>query len=227
MVPEILKLLFEGRPCRDSEEALASLGKVVRPDLSVAELAAYLCRYGRFYSDARSWIDAMARFDLAIGMRIHGAVAAIQAGRLGVCVAFDSRTLELAQTMGYPYIMAADIAQEMQIEDLIENVSFYPSSFDAKKDENLSRMWELFSSAGISTSLAAPPSVSDESFLAAVRDKLIQFKKPPAGIPEDFDDVHYFAANPDLLKARVNPYRHYLDSGRSEKRSYSASKLVA
>jgi hypothetical protein len=168
----------------------------------------------------------MARFDVAIGMRIHGAVAAIQAGRLGICVAFDSRTLELAQTMGYPYVMTLDIKEGMEIREILEKVTFYPSSFEAKRDENLSRIWEIFSLSGLATTLAPPRFVSDESFVDAVRDGLIGFEIPQSGLPKDFNPIHYLRVNPDLLKARVNPYRHYLDWGKRENRSYSVSGVV-
>jgi hypothetical protein len=167
----------------------------------------------------------MARFDLAIGMRIHGAVAAIQAGKLGICTAFDSRTLELAQTMGYPYITAYEIGEAMGIKDILEQVTFYPALFDEKKQLNLSAIWELFSRSGISTSLTPPGPVSDESFITAVKDELLGFARRQTGIPDDFDHISYLIQNPDLLQARVNPYRHYLECGRRENRSYKAANV--
>jgi hypothetical protein len=39
-------------------------------------------------------------------------------------------------------------------------------------------------------------------------------------IPPDFDAAGYLVANPDVLAARVNPYKHYLDHGRAEGRSW-------
>jgi hypothetical protein len=39
-------------------------------------------------------------------------------------------------------------------------------------------------------------------------------------IPPDFDPAAYLLANPDLLMARVNPYRHFLVHGRYEGRSW-------
>src|SRR5690606_1779062 len=79
----------------------------------------------KIYSSAPYWIDDMLKYDLVIGMRIHGAIAAIQAGKLGVCVAFDSRTLELCQTMGYPYIDANDLTRpDMQLSELVHLIKF-------------------------------------------------------------------------------------------------------
>ncbi|MCI0467351.1 MAG: hypothetical protein L0Y57_10160 [Beijerinckiaceae bacterium] len=39
-------------------------------------------------------------------------------------------------------------------------------------------------------------------------------------LPLDFDPAAYLLANPDLLMARVDPYRHFLDHGRKEGRSW-------
>lgn len=39
-------------------------------------------------------------------------------------------------------------------------------------------------------------------------------------IPPDFDPAAYLLANPDLLMARVNPYKHFLNHGRAEGRSW-------
>lgn len=39
-------------------------------------------------------------------------------------------------------------------------------------------------------------------------------------IPPDFDAAGYLLCNPDLLMVRVNPYRHFLEHGRKEERSW-------
>jgi hypothetical protein len=39
-------------------------------------------------------------------------------------------------------------------------------------------------------------------------------------IPPDFDPAAYLLANPDLLMARVNPYKHFLNHGHAEGRSW-------
>jgi hypothetical protein len=39
-------------------------------------------------------------------------------------------------------------------------------------------------------------------------------------IPEDFDPVGYLLANPDVLDAEIDPYAHYLSSGKAEGRQW-------
>lgn len=66
-------------------------------------------------------------------MRIHGAVVAIQAGIVGICVAFDSRTWELATTMGYPYLLATDLTEGDDLHALLSKVHFDAADFDRKR----------------------------------------------------------------------------------------------
>lgn len=133
----ILRFIHDRALNDNAREFFSFMRNVVRPDLNSDGFFHYLGKRGRFFSDARSWIDAMSTVDLAIGMRIHGAMAAIQAGRLGVCVAFDSRTLELAKTMGVPYILAENIEDGATIESLIEFINFDPKDFDNKRSKNI------------------------------------------------------------------------------------------
>jgi hypothetical protein len=101
---KFLHYLFDGTIEDDARNFFEWIINALGKHLTVDQYIQYLRNYGCFFSDARTWVDSMRQLDLVIGMRIHGAVAAIQSGGLGVCVAFDSRTLELAHTMGYPYI---------------------------------------------------------------------------------------------------------------------------
>jgi hypothetical protein len=39
-------------------------------------------------------------------------------------------------------------------------------------------------------------------------------------VPVDFDPVAYLALNPDLVEAGVEPFRHYIDHGKAEERSF-------
>ncbi|WP_175836414.1 polysaccharide pyruvyl transferase family protein [Burkholderia anthina] len=115
----------------------------LHPSLKLDEYIEYIVNNGRFFSDARTWIDSMTRFDLVIGMRIHGAVAAIQSGKLGVCVAFDSRTLELAATMGYPHVLVEDVETAESLPEILEKVVFDAARFDHLKVKNTEKIYDI------------------------------------------------------------------------------------
>ncbi|MGH6795984.1 MAG: hypothetical protein ACREDD_06960 [Methylocella sp.] len=60
-----------------------------------------------------------------------------------------------------------------------------------------------------------------QQFLDEARALAARSRKPihPHILP-DFDPAAYLLANPDLLMARVNPYKHFLNHGRAEGRSW-------
>lgn len=58
----------------------------------------------RYFSSVPEWIGWLGRFHLVVGMRIHGAMAGIQAGIPSILIAHDSRTKGLGEVMGIPMI---------------------------------------------------------------------------------------------------------------------------
>lgn len=126
---------------------------IIAPGLERAEYKRKLKHRGQYFFSAPAWIDEAGKADLNIGMRIHGAVAAIQGGGLGVCVAFDARTLELAETMGYPYVMAADVVAAKNLAELLRRVRFDPDLFDKKRNELRVSMKLCFEQFGVETAI--------------------------------------------------------------------------
>jgi len=58
-----------------------------------------------------------------------------------------------------------------------------------------------------------------EQFLEEVRSRANHSRKViHPDIPPDFEPTAYLLANPDVLMARVNPYKHFVDHGRAEGR---------
>ncbi len=70
-----------------------------------------------------------------IGPRIHGVMLAIQAGIPAICIAIDSRTEELCQTMKIPYILRQDFPEGLQKQDLLKifSAQFDPDEFDKNR----------------------------------------------------------------------------------------------
>jgi hypothetical protein len=64
----------------------------------------YLKRHGRYFLDVDEWINHMRSFDFYFGSRLHGAIASLLAGTPACLVAHDSRTMELAEYAGIPFV---------------------------------------------------------------------------------------------------------------------------
>lgn len=91
-----------------AHEELRRLRDYILPELEMGELLEWARRYGNVFFDVDHWMEQYRRFDLVIGVRIHGVMLALQAGVPAVCIVHDGRTLELCQTMKIPYILASD-----------------------------------------------------------------------------------------------------------------------
>jgi hypothetical protein len=150
--PRLLRIIFDRAVAEGNTNYVNWIRGVFRPDLSYDQFVAYFLKHATFYSDARTWIDSMRRYDLVIGMRIHGAVAAIQAGKLGVCVAFDSRTKELAQTMGYPYLPVDKIEPDATLNAMLNSVIFDADTFDQSRKRNAETVCSILTENGMTLS---------------------------------------------------------------------------
>lgn len=144
-----LNFIFDGTVSPETKSFFGWVQQFLLPSRNYENFESYLRDKGIFYSSAIAWIDAMKKVDLSFGMRIHGAIASIQAGNLGVCVAFDSRTHELSSTMGVPYVKTSDLEKYTTIKDFIGGVVFDADSFDKKRSTLVSRIEKIMSDGGI------------------------------------------------------------------------------
>jgi hypothetical protein len=92
------------------------------------------CRAHAFaFFDARAWMDFLRRFDFVLGTRFHGAMLAIQAGVPAACIAHDSRTLELCQTMAIPVAPHGEIALPFDRKTLPDLFPFDAAAFAERR----------------------------------------------------------------------------------------------
>tara|TARA_Y100001956_G_scaffold15437_1_gene14866 strand:- start:1744 stop:2904 length:1161 start_codon:yes stop_codon:yes gene_type:complete len=75
--------------------------------------------HGVLFADAQNWMLYSKRFTLAIGPRYHGVALPIQAGVPGKVIAIDSRTEELSDTTGIPFVRYKEI-EKLSKEELVD-----------------------------------------------------------------------------------------------------------
>lgn len=78
----------------------------------------------KFFLHARAWIDFLSKMDFSIGSRIHGNIAAIQAGTPCLIIPHDLRMKELVDYHKLPHVMATEINENCTLEQLIEQTDF-------------------------------------------------------------------------------------------------------
>lgn len=113
------------------------------PELDVAEFIDWSKKYGNVFFDIPSWMEHYRKFDFVVGARIHGVMLALQAGVPALCIAHDSRTLELCQTMRVPYALSKDVSAGIARVDLLKHFKFDPDDFDSNR-KLLGEKYRLF-----------------------------------------------------------------------------------
>lgn len=112
-----------------------SLRSSILPQGSSGDVIEWYRRYSMAFFDVPTWMNYLRQFDFVIGARIHGVMLALQAGVPGVCVAHDSRTLELCQTMALPYVLPAQVRGGLSLHQMRSTFNFDPDAFDQRRRE--------------------------------------------------------------------------------------------
>jgi Polysaccharide pyruvyl transferase len=150
-----------------SPDVLEQLRAYIRPTLNTADFVRWMRRHATTFIDAASWMDAMRKFDFVVGPRFHGVMMGIQAGVPGAVIAHDSRTFELCQTIGIPVLDHKDIHQKFGLSDLRSMFPFDGAAYDQKRAALAQTLYNMFTHAGIVTSLAPLEGIVQKKATAA------------------------------------------------------------
>lgn len=91
---------------------------------SKEEFDKLLANNTRIYVSIQQWMEDISRMDLCFGTRIHGNILAQQAGCPSIVIYHDSRTRELAETMGYNRISVEDFVNIKSIQHLKDSCHY-------------------------------------------------------------------------------------------------------
>lgn len=150
-----------------SPDTLGLIRDFVAPEANVEDMQAWAYRYAMAFYDISSWMEHLKRYDLVIGLRIHGVMLALQAGVPAICIAHDSRTRELCETMKVPFVMASDHVSGISRATLTEIARIDGAAFDENRQQLGKRFGEFLAWQGLRPApayrgllgdpLAAPP----------------------------------------------------------------------
>lgn len=147
--PLEMVLVTRGEADKLDLEALTACRDYACPEMDLPEFVRWSKLHGNVFFDIPSWMEHYRRFDIVVGSRIHGIMLALQAGVPALCIAHDSRTLELCTTMKVPYVLAKDVQQGIQRKDLIKLLNFEAEAFDANRQLLCKRYVEFLSANGL------------------------------------------------------------------------------
>jgi hypothetical protein len=126
-----------------------SLRKTLAPNMTNEEFRGFIATKLRLYYSIDQWMEDSARVDFSIGLRLHGNMAAWQAGTPAIWVYHDSRTRELAETMSLPHMSHLEFLATSSIEEMKDKVAFDFSTYKNKRNVLSNRLETIFSDAGI------------------------------------------------------------------------------
>jgi hypothetical protein len=87
----------------------------------------------RAFFDVGAWLEFMASVDLAIGVRFHGNLLAVQAGTPGISIVHDARTQELCDTTGVPHVSIEQFMAAERVQDVARSADFDGALYDARR----------------------------------------------------------------------------------------------
>lgn len=122
--------LTRGEAAQLPRDKLAECRDFVCPDMELPAFVAWTVRHGNVFFDVNAWMEHYRHVDFVVGARIHGVMLALQIGVPALCVVHDSRTRELCETMGVPFVLARDHPDGLATGDLADLVAFDADAFD-------------------------------------------------------------------------------------------------
>ncbi|UPH72525.1 polysaccharide pyruvyl transferase family protein [Abyssibius alkaniclasticus] len=116
-------------------EVFQRLKNHIVPHYTDDEFRAFCLNYVYSFYDVPAWMDSLRRYDLAIGPRYHGIALALQAERMGVVITIDTRTEEMCQQTGIPYIRVQDCTRPLVRSSLRSLIQFDADKYDEFRSE--------------------------------------------------------------------------------------------
>lgn len=126
-----------------------SLKEALAPWMSGEEFRIFVGTRLRMYYSVDQWLEDAARYDLSVGLRLHGNMVAWQAGTPAIWVCHDARTMELAETMGLPHVRPQELLASDNASDLKKSLRYSFSEYEDRRAVLQSNLCSVFGAAEI------------------------------------------------------------------------------
>lgn len=134
------------------EKVLGNIHKHTVPHYTREEFKNWCLIYAKSFYDVPSWMDSLRRYDLTVGCRYHGVALALQAGKMGLTVTIDTRTAEMCENTGVPYIPAERVTEPLTRARLKQLIRFDPTAYDMLRSQRAARYIDFLEGNGLSPS---------------------------------------------------------------------------
>jgi hypothetical protein len=138
---------------RQSSKLPPEYSRVHFPDLSSSdeEILLVLRRQALYFTSFDEWLVHIKKFDLGLGMRLHGNIASAQAGVPSLVITHDDRTKESCKTLGMPSIAADDFVaiDRRTPQRILERIACVLPDFDRQRSALAGAMREHLRRSGL------------------------------------------------------------------------------
>ena len=101
----------------------------------------------RYFFDTISWVNFLKRFDIFVGNRFHGSVAAILAGTPNIMFPFNARTREMTEYHHLTCLRPDEVREGTSIIDYLDQLDF--DSYESNKRANLDHYIDFLNRNGL------------------------------------------------------------------------------
>lgn len=145
--------LSVGHSAELSISVLNDIRLKIAPHLNNEEFLIWYKTRARSFHDVTSWLYYLRGLDLVVSMRIHGAQLALQSGTPALCIAIDSRQVELCEVMKVPYLPMSEFTPSMTQADVLDRLRKHDwDLFDENRRQLASSYLDFLRNVGLSPS---------------------------------------------------------------------------
>ncbi len=112
----------------------------------------WLAEKKRLFFDMDEWSEYIRAFDFCMSMRFHGSVIAMQSGVRSLFLVSDSRTRELVEFFGLPYMEIEAFDGGKNVREYYDTADY--SGFHRRYEQNRKRFFEFLGKNGLSEKTA-------------------------------------------------------------------------
>ena len=166
--PENFIGLARGRYDEIEAKHIRGLHKKIGVQYDYSEFASFLYSNSKTFTSISDWLEYSSRLLFSAGKRIHGALNTLQTGKPGIIIYHDSRTRELAETIGVPRISSSNFEKISSIDNLLTMVEWSAAEYRDKR----SSLWSEYKAIFQDNGLKLPYDLSPREKNSAI-DKLV------------------------------------------------------
>ena len=138
---DLIRPNFSSREFSSLAKDLLYLGSRLNPEGEILDLIEDIAMRYKIFFDTDEWFYEVSKFDLSLGLRLHGNMASFQSGVPSLWITHDYRTSELVSTMQLPQVTSSEL-HNVVVESVFQSPLF--DLFENQMDCYFQKREELF-----------------------------------------------------------------------------------